>query len=56
MFFYLPTLNLARFLTEEAPEPKKHEANAVDDITQDVSDIKLFAVVSELNLISRVQP
>ena len=26
-FFYLTTLNLARFLTEDAPKPKKGEIN-----------------------------
>ena len=30
---------------------KNHEANVVDNITQDVSDINLFAMVSEVNLV-----
>lgn len=30
---------------------KKHETNVVDNITQDVSDISLCAVVSEVNLV-----
>ena len=51
MLLYLTTLNLVRFLTEEAPESKKHEANASNDINQDVSDIKLSEVVSEVKLV-----
>ena len=30
---------------------KNHEANAMNDITQDVSDINLSTMVSELNLV-----
>ena len=30
---------------------KNHEANVVNDITQDVSNINLFAIVSEMNLV-----
>lgn len=55
MVFYLTTLNLTRFLTEETPEPKKkkknHEASAMDDITLDVFDISFSTVVSEVHLV-----
>ena len=33
------------------PKKKKNEANIVDEITQEVSDIDLCAVVSEVNLV-----
>ncbi|PON35236.1 hypothetical protein PanWU01x14_337960, partial [Parasponia andersonii] len=35
----------------QLPKKKKNEANAVDEITQEVSDIDLCAVVSEVNLV-----
>ena len=33
------------------PKKKKNKANIVDEITQEVSDIDLCAVVSEVNLV-----